>query len=98
MVDASTRVLAKTLFGRELRAELGVWISRRSGERFFLQEAQHAMSAYGGAASATKDEVDRLVHVDMLDRAPDGRRVYFTPTDHPGWKIFEAAGAVLELD
>ena len=98
MVDTSTRVLAKTLFGRELRAELGVWISRRSGERFFLQEAQDAMSAYGGAASATKAEVDRLVDVEMLDRAPHGRRVYFTPTEHPAWKIFDTAGTVLELD
>lgn len=97
MTDASEidRDAAKAVFGRVLRAQLGVWIVDRGRERFFLLEAQEAMSALGGAPSATKQEVDRLTSAGMLDREPVGRRIYFTRNNSSLWKVFEAARAAL---
>lgn len=76
--SARRRETAKKLFGRALRVGLAGWIAERSGEPFYLQEAQDAMRTHlGEAASGVGQELELFCRFGMLTRHPDGRRVYF---------------------
>lgn len=76
--SARRRAAAKKLFGRALRVGLASWIGERSGEPFYLQEAQDAMRTHlDEAASGVAQELELFCQYGMLTRHPDGRRVYF---------------------
>ena len=76
--SARRQVAAKKFFGRALRVGLASWIAERSGEPFYLQEAQDAMRTHlGEAASGVGQELELFCQYLMLTRHPDGRRVYF---------------------
>lgn len=76
--SARRREAAKKLFGRALRVGLAGWVAERSGEPFYLQEAQDAMRTHlGEAASGVGQELELFCRFGMLTRHPDGRRVYF---------------------
>lgn len=95
----TTSDLLKGLFGRSLRVLLAAWIHDREGAAFFLQEAQDAMRRFGEAPSGVAQELRKFVKYDMLVETPDLRRVYFSPTESPLWRAFDAiAQAVDEVE
>jgi hypothetical protein len=91
------RTVAKQLFGRPVRVALAQWVLERDFEPFFLLEAQRSLdAAVGGSGSAVGHEVNLMCSMGMLDRVPDGRRVYFVArVDSPFWPAFAAIGAAL---
>lgn len=84
------------LFGRQVRADLAVWIVGLTDGRFFLSEAQDAMPRE--CRTAIAGELERLAAVGMLaedeGRAGDRRR-YFNRTNSALWKVFATAREVL---
>jgi hypothetical protein len=91
-----TKSAAKELFGRPLRVVLTGWILEREGESFFSGEAITAMSGFGEASSGVSKELGILVRYGLLQSVPSGRRVYFTPLDHPFWSAFAAISEAFE--
>lgn len=89
-MDDRYRDVGATLFGRPLRLAVASWVL--DNEYFFQGQAADGV---GYQATAVRAELDRLDHLGMLITHPvtsDGRRQYFTRvSDHPLWKVVEAA-------
>jgi len=88
---------AKGLFGRPTRVLLAAWILGRSGEPFYLLEAQVALSQYGESGSAVASELVLFAQHGLVARTSVGRRVYFTPLVSPFWAAFDAISTALGL-
>jgi hypothetical protein len=86
----------EAIFGRQLRADLAVWIVGLDPGRFFLSEAQEAMPSE--CRTGIAGELERLAAVGMLaedQSQPGDRRRYFNRTDSDLWHVFLAARDVL---
>lgn len=95
MMDDSE--LLKRLFGRPTRIHLALWVIGRDREPFYLLEAQTALLRDGHALSATRAEVQTLLHCGLLIETPDGNRKYYTPTESPWWDVFAHIGRALTV-
>lgn len=86
------RTLGKELFGRWVRLAVARWALHH--DSFFQGEAAEAI---GYPPSAVRQELDRLVHLGMLQRvSPEGsRRVYYVHVASPVWEIIRATDQVL---
>jgi DNA-binding MarR family transcriptional regulator len=91
-VDVET--LGHTLFGRRLRLRVLLWVLNVDGGTFFLTEAAQGI---GYSASGVRDELERLVDLGMLrrDAGMADRRVYYTRTGSPLWRIIDATRLAL---
>jgi hypothetical protein len=88
-MPVDVREVGKLLFGRPCRLSLALWIVRHDKPRFFQSEPTRDVIQPGELGK----ELGRLVRLGMLEEErPDGeRRVYYTRTNSPLWKIIEAA-------
>ncbi|MDQ1436465.1 MAG: hypothetical protein QOK43_94 [Acidimicrobiaceae bacterium] len=91
------RATAKALFGAPTRVLLSAWVLARGGEAFFQQEAQVALLVLGEAATAVRRELATFVAEGLLDRFPDGHRLFFVQKEHPMWSAYEAIAVALSL-
>lgn len=92
----ATKSAAKELFGRPLRVVLTAWILDRDGASFFLGEATTAMIGFGEASSGVSKELGILVQHGLLQSVPSGRRIYYTPLEHPLWSAFAAISEAIQ--
>jgi len=94
---AEARATAKALFGSPTRVVLGAWILARKGEAFFQQEAQDALRLLGEPPTGVRLELVTFVESLLLDRFPDGRRLYFVQKANPIWSVYESLSAAFNL-
>jgi DNA-binding MarR family transcriptional regulator len=89
------REVGRGLFGRRTRLHLLVWASRVEGGSFYVKQAVDGLR---DSPSAVLAELTRLTDLGMFrrDSHPGDRRVYYTLTDSPLWKIALATTAALE--
>ncbi|MEP7223755.1 MAG: hypothetical protein ABI783_02190 [Actinomycetota bacterium] len=87
--------LGEGLFGRALRLRVAYWVMSREDPSFFQTEA---VTGVGYAASGVVQELNRLVRLGMITRhekTPGDRRLYYTRSESPLWKIVHAAAAAV---
>jgi hypothetical protein len=92
-----TRRRAKELFGAPTRLILAAWILAQDDNAFFQQEVQDALRRFGEAPTAVRLELGTFVEQGLLNRFPDGRRVYFTQATSPIWAAYGALAVAFEL-
>lgn len=87
------RTVGKELFGRWVRLAVARWALHQE-TAFFQTEAA---SAVGHPLTAVRQELERLVSLEMLQRVavPSERRVYYTRIESPLWEVIRVTDGVL---
>lgn len=85
-----------TVFGRQCRLDVALWILSRETERFYQSEPPRIL----GAPTAIRQELARLASAGLLSEEREERenRVYYRQTDSPWWRVFAEAKRVIDFD
>jgi hypothetical protein len=94
-MPSDTAEIGKRLFGRPTRLTLGLYFVQIE-QTSYLSEISGALPEV--AASAIAQELANFVELGLLDRheVTGIRRVYYTRTASPWWRIFETVAAVMD--
>lgn len=80
----------KRLFGKASRVALASWILSRQDRAFYATEAQRDLVVFDIAPSGVTKDLEDFVKSGMLQRVPDGGKVYFNVVSNDLWRAFEA--------